>query len=431
MKSGSAVILTPRTPPPASAAPRSGPAASAPAGPQIGVPAPVRRRPLHVAFALGGSDLGRSGIGTYVREVLPPLIAQVRGEGGRVTAFGDECELAAFGRALEGAQLTRAPSAAAKPGVNALWYLMRAGDFATALRADVLLLPAANRRITARSAIPTVAVVHDLAQLRVRNKYDALRMFYFRHVLLRALRRPTRLVAVSRATRDDLVRAVGIAAERIDVVYNGVNTQLFSGLAPNGENVRAARCAAGLDRQPYLLYPARLEHPGKNHVRLLRAFARSGLAATHTLALSGGDWGAADLIKQTINELGLARSVSMLGFVPAAQLPALVAGADAVLMLGLHEGFGLPALEALSAGRPVCVSNTGALPEVVGELGVRCDPFDEQSVGQALQRIVHDECVRGRCEREGPSWAAQFTWTRTAHGLLDACKLAFRTCGVR
>jgi glycosyltransferase involved in cell wall biosynthesis len=379
-----------------------------------------------VAFALGGTDLGRSGIGTYVREVLPPLIEQVRREGGVVSAFGHATETAAYQDALTGARLFSVPVAAANPGFNALWYLTRAARFAQKLGADVLLLPAANRRVIARTTIPSVAVVHDLAQLRVRGKYDAARMFYFRHVLLRALRAPTRLVAVSRATRDDLVRAVGVPPERVDVVYNGVNTRMFAGVAAHGDDqrVREARRTFDLDKRPYLLYPARLEHPGKNHVRLLRAFAESGLAPSHALALSGGDWGASALITETIRELRLEHCVKMLGFVSTAELPALVAGAEAVLMLGLHEGFGLPALEALAAGRPVCVSNTGALPEVVGELGVQCNPLDVSSIATGLQRIIRDAEIRRRCESEGPGWAAQFTWSRTAQGLLDACHVA-------
>jgi glycosyltransferase involved in cell wall biosynthesis len=378
-------------------------------------------KPIHVAFALGGTDLGQSGIGTYVRELLPRLVAQLAAAGGRLTAFGHAAEIAAYAAELNRADTRQIAGRATSPGLNALWHLVRAGPFAQKIGADVLLLPAANRRITARGAIPTVAVVHDLAQLRVDRKYDALRMMYLRRVLLPAFRRPTRLVAVSQATRRDLEQTIGIEADRLRVVYNGVNAERFRAIDPASTEVVNARRAVGLAARPYLLYPARLEHPGKNHARLLHAFAQSGLAASHTLALSGGDWGAGDLIAQTARELGLADAVTRLGFVPDAQLPALVAGADAVLMLGLHEGFGLPALEALSAGRPACVSNTGALPEVVGPLGVQCDPRSEASIAQALVAAVRDDEMRERCAREGPLWAERFSWTRTAEQLLEIC----------
>lgn len=378
-------------------------------------------RPMHVALALGGTDLGRSGIGTYVRELLPPLIEQLNAHGGKLTVFGHRAELTAYAPALAGAR-SHAIRIPTNPGLNALWYLTSATRLATRLRADVLLLPAANRRIAARGGLPTVAVVHDLAQLRVEKKYDWLRMAYFKHVLLRAFHTPGRLVAVSHATRRDLEQTLGLPPERLRVVYNGVNTARFKAISPDSPAVADVRRQAGLAARPYLLYPARLEHPGKNHLRLLKAFARSGLAATHTLALSGADWGAEKLIREKIVELDLHSSVALLGFVSEQNLPGLVAGADAVLMLGLHEGFGLPALEGLSAGRPVCVANTGALPEVVGECGVQCDPLDTTSIAAALVRVVRDEPLRTHCRLAGPAWAERFTWARTARGLIDVCQ---------
>jgi glycosyltransferase involved in cell wall biosynthesis len=382
----------------------------------------VRARPLHIALALSGTDLGRSGIGTYVREVLPPLLARATNAGGTVTAFGTSADLAAYDGALGAARRYRLRSVPQRAALNALWHLRRADAFARRIGADVLLLPAANRRITSGDRVPTVAVVHDLAQLRVSEKYDALRMYYFRRVLLPAFRRPTQLIAISNATRDDLVKAISVPAESVRVVYNGVNVARFKALDGTSPAVWNARRATGLHTKPYLLYPARLEHPGKNHVRLLHAFARSRLANTHTLALSGADWGAGELIRNTVRELNLTEAVSFLGFISADALSLLVAGAEAVLMLGLHEGFGLPPLEALCAGRPVCVANTGALPEVVGSLGVQCDPFDEQDIARALQQIVRDADVRNRCQAEGPAWAARFTWATTANGLFEACQ---------
>ncbi len=382
----------------------------------------ARAKPLHVAISLGGTDLGRSGIGTYVRELLPPFIERITADGGRVTVFGHGAELDAFKSASAGAVPRRLRGVPLHAGCNALWHLARSSPLAERLGADVLLLPAANRRIAASARVPTVAVVHDLAQRCVEQKYDPLRMFYFRRVLLPAFRRPTQLVAVSGATRDDLVRTLGLAPERVRVVYNGVNTARFKAIDRTSERVWAARRSAGVHAKPYLLYPSRLEHPGKNHVRLLRAFAASGLATTHTLALSGADWGAGDLLRGLVAELRLADAVAFLGFVSGDELPLLMAGAEAVLMLGLHEGFGLPPLEALSAGRPVCVANTGALPEVVGPLGVQCDPLDEAAIAAALLRVVRDADVRNRCQHEGPAWAGRFTWARTADGLLEACR---------
>jgi len=100
-------------------------------------------------------------------------------------------------------------------------------------------------------------------------------------------------------------------------------------------------------------------------------------------------------------------------------LPGLVAGADAVVMVGLHEGFGLPALEALASGRPVVASRSGALPEVVGPLSASCDPWDEGSIKEALDRALTDEALLRRARLDGPAWAARFSWESTADSLFQ------------
>ena len=379
-------------------------------------------RAVRVAFALAGTDRGRSGIGVYVREVLPRLARALRGEGGSLRAMGSPADVAAYEDVLSaaGTHATALPRGTDGPAASALYHLAFFGRAVRAERADVLLLPAANRRLVVRCPVPTVAVVHDLAQLHVARKYDPARQAYFKHVVARALRGADRLVAVSEATRDDL--AAIVPSTRIDVVLNGVDHERFAPMAADDPRVLAARRAAGIEDAPYLLYTSRLEHPGKNHLRLLRAFASSRARDAHVLLLAGRDWGAERLIRDELARLALGDRVRLLGFVTDEDLPALVAGAAAVCMVGLREGFGLPALEALSAGRPVIAASTGALPEVVGDLGALCDPFDEQSIRSAIDRALFDEELRARVHSGGPARAASRSWDRTAEGLLRACR---------
>ncbi len=377
---------------------------------------------MKLGFALGGTDRGRSGISTFVREILPGLRAGLAARGGELIAFGAPEDRAAFARQLEGVRFVETPPRAAAPGPNALWHLARAGRFAKSLGAEVLLLPAGNRRLTYATPLPTVVVVHDLAQIRVAGKFDWLRMLYARQVMTRAFLRATELVAVSRATRVDLCEALSVGAERIRVVLNGVDAKRFA-LAPDDPRIAQARAAHGLEGS-YLLYPARLEHPGKNHLRLLRAFAACAEARGHTLVLSGADFGAAGRIDAEIARLELTGRVKRLGYVEEPELPALVAGADAIAMVGLYEGFGLPALEALAAGRPLFAANTGALPEVAGGLAALCDPLSEGSIAGAMGRALTDPALRARAAAEGPDWAAARSWDKTAAGLLEACDSA-------
>jgi glycosyltransferase involved in cell wall biosynthesis len=381
---------------------------------------------MRVVIAMGGADRGRSGIGRYLRKVLPALKEQLAQRRGTLVALGTGRDFGDWEDELDGVERVRVPDACERAGPNALWHLARAEPAARRVGADVLLLPAANRRACLRGAVPTVAVVHDLAQLHVPGKYDPVRMLYLRRVLLRALGTADGLVAVSDATRRDLLDALGCDPARVRVVPNGVDTRLFQLFEPNSEPVASAKREVELD-QPYLIYPARLEHPGKNHLRLLEALAGSRLRDSHQLLLVGGDWGAGERIRGEIRRLGLERSVRMAGYVEDRQLAALVAGSEAVLVVGLHEGFGLPALEGLAAGRPLVASRTGAALESTGDFAVPCDPRDVTSVRSALERVVSDARLRQRASAEGPAWAAGWSWDATAAGLLAACASVART----
>lgn len=375
---------------------------------------------MRVALPLGGTDWGRSGIGTYVRSVIPHLRRALADRESELIVLGNRREIEAYSPCLDGVRTATTPGWADEPALSAAWYLSRCGDFAKARGADVVLYPAAQRRCCVRQPTPSVAVVHDLGQLKVTDKYDPLRMLYFKQVALRLIRRSTCPVAISNSTRDDMVSALGLPATSIRVVPNGVDHERFVPLATDDPKIAAMRGATGL-RGPYLVYPARLEHPAKNHLRLLEAFARSRLRATHVLALPGGDWGGLPLIREKIEELALASRVRLLGFVDDTHLPALIAAAESLIMVGLTEGFGLPALEGLAAGVPVCAANAGALPEVVGTLAAMCDPYDVDSILQALETTVFDEECRSRARTEGPEWARRWGWSATGRGLADAC----------
>jgi glycosyltransferase involved in cell wall biosynthesis len=378
---------------------------------------------VRIVFTLGGTDAGKSGLGSYVNAVLPELRVITDKEGVELVALGSASELESYAAALVGIQTLTAPRWAASPGPSALWYLAAAGRAAKLTAEDVILYSAANRRFGAFNGGPSVAVVHDLAQLHVPGKYDALRMAYVRYGLWSLLRRASRLVAISEATRTDLVDALGVERDLVDVVPNGVDATRFAPRAPDDPAVLEVRRALGL-ASPYLLYPARLELPAKNHLRLLRAFARSRASTSHQLVLVGADWGARAAISDAITTHGLGAHVKLCGYVDDNAIAPLVAGADGVVMVGLCEGFGLPALEALAAGRPVCASNTGALPEVVGDLGALCDPFSVDSIADALNRVAFDDEYRAQCARRGPELARTRTWARTAEGLYQSCRRA-------
>jgi glycosyltransferase involved in cell wall biosynthesis len=353
---------------------------------------------------VAGGDGGKSGLGVYFREMLPRLAEELASRGIETVSLGTRAELDASD--LRGTRTISLPRALDRSGISAAASLGLGSALARLARADVVYVPAANRRTFFDPFVPVVGTVHDLAQLAAGGRFGLLRDTYVRRLVTPTLRRMQIVLAVSESTRRDLIAKAGVEPDRVRVVPNGVRF-----------------CGRGRPRPraaPYLLYPARLEHPAKNHVRLLEAFASSSLRASHDLILPGADWGAGELLTATVERLGLRGRVVFPGFISDEALAALLEHADAVVAAGLCEGFGLPAAEAIALGHPVAFAEAGALPEIVGDIGVGFDPFSVPALRAALERVVGDEALRARCRVEGPRRAERFSWSNAVRATADA-----------
>ena len=124
--------------------------------------------------------------------------------------------------------------------------------------------------------------------------------------------------------------------------------------------------------------------------------------------------------KQRVAALDLGDSVTFLGPVAGADLPALYAGAELFVFPSLYEGFGFPVLEAMACGTPVICSNVSSLPEVAGSAALQVDPRDTDALAAAMDRVLGDAALRQSMRREGLAQAGRFSWTRTAQQTLAA-----------
>ncbi|NCA70016.1 MAG: glycosyltransferase family 1 protein [Sphingobacteriia bacterium] len=379
---------------------------------------------MKIGVSAFATDSGKSGISQYAAHVV-----------GQLLEIAPQHELVAFINRADAAwvrswhprlEVIELPDWTAHPILSILWHLLALPLQLRRQGCDLVFMPAANRRLAWSYGVPSVGTVHDFSQLHVPQKYDAARMLYVMRVLPRLMRRLTRVISVSESTRRDLVSFARVPPQRIRVIHNGADLARF---APR-PRARARTIIPPELRIPeqYVLYIARLEHPGKNHVRLLEAFAmlKRDTQLPHKLVLVGGRWNGAEVIDERVRTLGLADQVIFPGFVPDALIPALYAGADALVFPSLFEGFGIPLLEAMASGTPVCAANVASIPEVVGDAGLLFDPLDVPGMATSLARLLQDQTLRERLIAAGLARAADFTWERTARGVLE--ELAAAAC---
>lgn len=278
---------------------------------------------------------------------------------------GLELELLSFGGSGRGASIVR----------DALWYpvaLRRAHGL------DVL--HCTTFRGPARSRVPTVVTVHDLAILRHPEAFPSWHRLYGTAGLRRVLRAADAVVAVSEFTKAEIVDLTDVPGERIRVVPNGVD-DVFTPDGPKADG-------------EYVLAVGTLE-PRKN---LGRAVEAARIAGVELRVVGARGWGGVDV-------------PGWVGEIPDAELASLYRGARCVLYPSLYEGFGLPVLEAMACGTPVVTSRGTAVEEVAGGAAVLADPRDENSIADG---VAEAESRRNELVPLGLARAREFTWDRAA-----------------
>lgn len=258
-----------------------------------------------------------------------------------------------------------------------------------------------------------VMVVHDLVPEHFPEYRRTLMQKLAWQGVKRAITQATRILCPSEFTAADCAARLSLPRERIDVVSLGVHPMFHH--SRTSEEIKGTVERYGLAPRGYILHAGGLE-VRKNTTRLLQAYAKlSSRGVTLPLLVIAGKLHApsnalATPVAKLIAELGLGEKVRLLGFVPATDLPALIAGASCFAYPSLFEGFGLPVLEAMAVGTAVLTSCVTALPEVAGEAAAYCDPTSIGSIAEVLERLIQDEAWRRELSERGRVRARQFSW---------------------
>lgn len=287
---------------------------------------------------------------------------------------------------------------------------------------DVLFVPAHALPL----ALPrrSVVTIHDLGIVHHPDAHTLAQRMYHRVFTPLSVHRATKIIAISHATKRDLIALYNVPAHKIAVVYHGVEPR-FKPLPHVA--VAPVLQRYGLD-QPFLLFVSTVQ-PRKNVVRLIESFARARRmlgAQPLTLVLAGKRGWLTEQIERRAAAIGVGEHVRFLGYVPDDDLPALLNGALAYVVPSLYEGFGMTVLEAQACGTPVLASDVSSLPEVVGDAGLLVDPQDVAAIANGIVRLVADGNLRMRLRERGLQHAARWTWERTAQQTLAVLEAAAR-----
>ena len=263
-----------------------------------------------------------------------------------------------------------------------------------------------------------IITVHDLITLAYRDqveltgymtRYDRL----FESLVKRGLEKASALIADSEHTRQDIIRTLNYPADKISVVYLGIDQARFQPREVSDDFYETYH----LDKQAsYLLYVGS-EDPRKNLSRLIDSLRPIVAQQPNIKLLKVGAArfvGERKQLQQKIQRLGLEDHVLFFDQVPDKDLVCFYNMADLFVFPSLYEGFGLPVLEAMACGTPVLTSNRSSLPEVAGEAAILVDPYNVNAITHGIMQLLSDSTLADSMRQKGLERAHQFTWERTA-----------------
>ena len=251
--------------------------------------------------------------------------------------------------------------------------------------------------------VKITATLHDLTSWLMPELHAAGNLQADRNFAERMLKRVDRLIAVSENTRQDAIRILKLAPEKIEVIHSGVPEVFFGARAKPAE-------------RPYALFVGTIE-PRKNLDTLLDAWQSTRLRDDFDLLIAGPVGWSAD---KTMARLRAGvPGVRYLGYVSEHELPGLTAGAAVFVYPSLYEGFGFPVAQAMAAGVPVITSNTSCLPEIAGESALFVDPRSPADIAVALQKVLSSPSLRERLTSEGLARAQRYRWDECAKKSLE------------
>ncbi|GHV62140.1 mannosyltransferase [Spirochaetia bacterium] len=359
-------------------------------------------------------DGGRSGVGVY----LTQLLKRIPPSGAHYELFGWDFDRFAYSEAAPDMEFVPRCSINGRTA-NSIWHLVNYPKLAEFRSYDACFFPAAHKQPPRSSPCPTIGTVHDMAAYWGTRKTREHLGAVLRMVLPDSLRRLDRIIAVSSWVKQELVELTRVKESRIEVVPNGIDLAAFYPRPRNEESVVLIQPFSF--RRPYMLCVSRIDHPVKNHIRLIKAFGifKERTGYPHRLVLAGADSHGADKVKEAVSASPYRNDIFFTGYFPLKSLPELYSGADICVFPSMYEGFGLGVLEAMASGVPVACARAASFPETAGHAARYFDPLDSEDMADRMVTLTANRDIARECRALGLEQVKSFSWDRCAERTLE------------
>lgn len=300
-----------------------------------------------------------------------------------------------------------------------IWFELQIPRILKKYKADLFFSP--DGYLSLSTPVKQLAAIHDINFAHRPKDLPWLKAKYYNHFFPKFARKACRIVTVSFFSKEDLTRTYKIDSNKIDVVYNGVNT-MYKPTSEEEQKSTRDKYAGG---SSYFLFIGSL-HPRKNICGLLRAYDafRTSVESDVKLLIVGGNMFKTGDIEMTYEGMRYKSDVVFTGRLSTDELHQVLGASLALTFVPFFEGFGIPVIEAMNAGVPVICSNTTSLPEVGGNAVLYVDPFSLNQIMDAMIKIYQEKELRNDLIEKGFIQKDKFSWDKTAElvwGSIQIC----------
>ncbi len=286
-------------------------------------------------------------------------------------------------------------------------------------KADLFISP--DGWLSLKTKVPSVTVIHDLNFEKYPEYLPPVYRKYYQKYFPKYAKKALRIATVSEFSKEDIVERYNVSPEKIDVVYNGCNTD-YKTVSEEMKQFVSDRYNLNA---PYFIFVSSL-HPRKNLINLFKAFDsfKNKTGSPVKLLVVGKKMWWSEEMENAFQQMSFRDSVVFAGRLSTVELNNVIGSALAMVYVSFFEGFGIPLVEAFNCGTPVITSNITSMPEIAGDAAIYADPFSVDSIADAMIKMASSDQLRENLIQKGNERKLLYSWDRTAELLWNCIEKA-------